>query len=329
MATIGQLKDSSIHNAYEDFEFDMRAGDPITDTVVKNLMEANPLPKGYYKAPDVESRLSGIAQGENLGGRPGRMAREAFEIKPSRVAARSGSTVYRGTGRMIHADVFKNMIGPAEGLNPHDILEAQLNAEDTGDVGYTNREGKYMDRAESAARMGYEEADEEGLAGESFIQRKMLHNMEPAERKALERAGTVNPKAQYQRRTRGRKAHQALSKLSEERSYLERINRHMKSSNITGRIQSITRRMGNLRNVAIRKGLMGITSAVGSFATPFSTGEAILNLRSQDKNVKFKSVETLLGLPDYSTGRNPTVEEQIEGEPVIDKATGEVIGGYL
>jgi len=328
MATIGQLKSGSSAFAYDDFEFDMRTGDPMTDSIVKGLKEANPLPKGYTP-PDVETRLAGIAEGEHLGTRPGRLAREAFEARPTRVAAKSGSTVYRGTGRMIHADVFNKMLRPAEGLNPQETFDVMIGAEDTGDVGYTNREGKYLNRAEQAARMGYEEAGEEGMAGESFIQRKLLSDMTPAERKALERAGTVNPQAQYRRRTQGRKTHQALGKLAEERTYLERINRHMKSENITSRVKEITKRIGNLKNTAVRKGLMGIAGAAGSLVTPFSTGEAIMNLGSKNKDTQLRSVETLLGLPDYSTGRNPTLDEQKEGEPVIDKVTGEVIGGYI
>jgi len=328
MATIGQIKSDSPILAYDDFEFTMRGGgDPFTNAIVENLQSPKFLPKGYT-SPDAEVRLAGIAKGENLGTRPGRQAREAFEAKPTRVAAKSGSTVYRGTGKMIHADVFNHMLGPAEGLKPSDRIEAMIDAEDTGDVGYTNREGKYLSRADQAARMGYEEADP-GMAGESFVQRKLLSDMTPAERKALERTGTVNPQTQYRRRTQGRKAHQALGKMAEERTYLERINRHMKSEGVTRRVKEITRRMGNLKNVAIRKGLMGVTAAAGSLATPFTTGESIMNLGSKDKNIQLKSVETLLGLPDYSTGRNPTNEEQLEGEPVIDKATGEVIGGYL
>jgi hypothetical protein len=329
MGTIGQIPSGKLPpNAYKEFDFAMRGGDPITDSIAKSLRADNPVPKGYA-APDVESRLAGVAEGEHLGTRPGRMARDIYEKSPTRVAAVGPTgTVYRGNKSMIHLDVFNKMMQPHEKIPLQELFDYEMDAEDTGNVGYTNREGKYLSRAEQAARLGYEEA-EPGLAGESFVQRKLLSDMTTADRKALERANTVNPQAQYRRRTQGRKAHQALAKLGEERTYLERINRHMQSEKITSRVKDITKRIGNLKNMAIRKGVLGVTAAAGSLVTPFSTWESIQGLRSGDKDTQLRSVESLLGLPDYSTGRNPTTQEQIEGEPVIDKATGEVIGGYL
>jgi len=308
--------------------------DGMTDALVRRLVGLREVP-AEFNAPDAERRLAGIAQGQHMGTRPGRRRRANFEASPTRVAYELSpeGPVVRGRAGQAHYQLGQE-VANRSGMTPNEAMDWIVDMEDMqaeGKIqhgpGFVTREGKFLNRPEQAMTMGYPE-DVSGQAGESFAQRKMLSKMSPDEAKAYYRSSTVDPRTQYRRRTRGANAQRAMGKMREERSFLERMSRFGGGSEaVTNRIQQLTARMGRLGNLARRAGVMGLSAALPHLVTPFDTYDAIKGLASDDENVKMKSVETLLGSPEFSTGREPTEEEMVPGMTWTGK-TGEQKGYF-
>jgi hypothetical protein len=85
---------------------------------------------------------------------------------------------------------------------------------------------------------------------------------------------------------------------------------------ISRRLHQLTRRKGALGSLGRGKGVLSI------LGTPFTTGEALAGVNSSDPNERWKSLETLLGLPEFSTGRGLSEKEKKMKPVWYDPKTG-------
>lgn len=230
----------------------------------------------FQRTPEErERRLKGYVQGESP---PGRLARHAFESRPSRVAYMRPEGILRGNVDDIHMNVmarhipelqgivegpgFRGRIGPQEADERkfwrafEDLPDETLDDWEST-AGFTGRGGEFTSRSEAMAGRG-----------ESFILRDAEMREGAATTKAILRADSQHERDQVLRSMKTKRTRDALSLLREERSFLENANRYFPDAAASDRIKFLTRKIGALKNSAIRKGLIGIGLAtIGSNET--------------------------------------------------------------
>jgi len=237
-----------------------------------------------------EARGKGYVLGHRS---PGRLARHAFESKPSRVAYQRpdlAHSPFTSGDRPLGASSQASPTGVVRG-NPDDIhmnIMARYEPSLQGHVegpGFRGRIGPIQEDEKKFWRAFAELPDEalddweetagfvgrggeftprsEAMAGrgESFILRDKELREGAAETKAVARADSQWERDQVRRNVQARRVQNTLGSLREERLALE-------GTGNAARVQKLTRAIGKLKNFAIRRGLMGFSLAtIGSSET--------------------------------------------------------------
>lgn len=228
----------------------------------------------------------------------GRAARRAFEVKPSRpsyggtpetrtsifgepsppnLPQRQPSGTIRGTRGDVHMTTMagyvpelqsfvrgKDPVRPRQTMRMtpkeerfwhayEQYVDQNPEAANAWDAraGFTTREGEHLNRARYAATHG---------RPESIQQASMEKRVGEAGSIATARAGSNYEPDQVRRVLQSRRAQSALAALREERAAIEGTGQ-------AERVAMLTKAIGNLKNMAIRRGLMGIglsAATVGS-----------------------------------------------------------------
>jgi len=270
-----------------------------------------------------------------------RAAKRAFESSSTRAAVKGPGGVSRGA---THATVYEDIARRADTGFDAIIDEAYdpVSGKPTGlyDEGFSvGQEGKFKTRTEMGLMRG------EDPKHAKYMSSEVMSEMEQDQAEALSRRqaraeGSTDPKEHYRRRTRAKKAHYYLRQINEEQKLLTGKNPNTRKSPealrklavergkrpgaglefrqaVQKRIGSLARRAGSLKNLSRKAGVLGVV------VSPYTTGEALVGLGSKDKNEQLRSIETLNGLPEYSTGRGMTNKEKEERPVWHDPTTGE------
>lgn len=216
---------------------------------------------------------------------PGRLARDKFELNPSRAAYNRPSGLLRGKAYDAHLNLVARYLPDLERhLDLPEFNPVQANApirthetpefwsewdkfiqqvpDETLDdwestAGFTTRSGTFIPREEAPGTIG---------SGESILAHAREKGRDPSRQKQIARAESVEPEHSRRRQLRARLAQAGMSRMREERVALESLNRSINSEQAVARIQSLTRRMGRLGTLAKRAGLMGIAGTIGASA---------------------------------------------------------------
>jgi len=244
-------------------------------------MEQSSSPKGFVRGT-LEAKL--LAKGSAS---PGRLARDKFELNPSRAAYNRPSGLLRGKAYDSHLNLVARHLPDLERhLDLPEFNPVQANApvrthetpefwkewdrfiqqvpdetlddwEDTS--GFTTRSGAFVSREEGPGVIG---------SGESILAHAREKGRDPSRQKQIARAESVEPEHSRRRQIRARRAQAGMGRMREERAALEGLNGSRSSEQTVGRIQTLTRRMGRLGALAKRAGLMGFGLAtIGSSET--------------------------------------------------------------
>lgn len=164
-------------------------------------------------------------------------------------------------------------------------------------AGFIGRGGEFMSRQEHEITRGHEE---------SFNAADMERRIGAKEMTTIGRAGSLEEADQVKRRTMAGRVRDALANMRENRTYLERINRHVRDPEVTAQIQKLTRGIGKLHNIAITRGLKGL----GWWSNMADIGSQIENAKSvegkygdrpfSERLLRF--TEKQLGVPGVLTG---------------------------
>jgi hypothetical protein len=297
------------------------------------------------KSPSIEegveemqkARREGAAKGEAPAKRPGDVAKRHFEARPTRPAVKVEGKVTRAGAYGNHLEAIRKRAGEL-GVSTDEVIDKMYDPKTDrlrpgADEGFSvGREGKFVNR---------EQMKSLGGADESGKQRTLESRARKAgmpEYKAAVRAGSTDPKEQYRRKMRVSRLNAGMKAIDKEIKLLERGNtrespqalRRLESMSRVqpaeykpqfrqgriGRIATLIKRRGALKNAGRRGGLLSVA------VSPFTTGEALVGVTSQEKNEKLRSIETLFGLPEFSTGRGLSEKEKKERPIWIDPITG-------
>jgi hypothetical protein len=246
--------------------------------------------------------------------RPGRLAKRAFEALPMRPAAMIQGEVVRGRRGEIHAQMLERVartrnIGYEELIDKiyDPITDKPLPGSEPGFS--LGREGKFLNREQMETIVGGP-----GESGQQRDRTRAKFRRDPMEFKSQLRAESQDPVEQYRRRQRGKKTALGLRQIKDE---IKTLSKTEKTPEVLSRIQQLTRRKGLLKNLAKKAGVFSFVT------TPFTTGEALSGLNSSDKNEQLRSIETMLGLPEFSTGRSLSEKEKNQKQIWFDPITGE------
>jgi hypothetical protein len=273
----------------------------------------------------------------------GRAARRAFESTGgTRAAVKHVNTGVVGRGRA-HFEAYDDLAERSGVSYDRVINEAYdpVTGKHTGSVedGFVTRSGKFDTRAELGQKRGMGKHSEWTSSEQTA---KEMGEMSTPERRRIARAeGSTDPKDHYRRRTQAKKADHFLRQIKEEqklltgkhpstrkspealrkmeldtRQVIPGANRNFRAA-VKSRVSRLALRADQLKGLGRKAGVLGVV------ASPYTTGEALVGLASKDRNEQLRSIETLNGLPEYSTGRGMTVKEKKERPVWHDETTGE------